>query len=75
MFLPVLDGNVLEFGVLFFFRRREDQGRVGGRILRLVFGDGFEKRLDVANAGYSRPRWTLEAIEGWFTTYLQSHLE
>lgn len=36
----VFDGMVDKFGVFGFFGGGEDEGRVGGGILGLVFGDG-----------------------------------
>ena len=75
MLLAVFDCNVLELCVLFLLRRGEDQRRVGRRILRLVFADGCGEGLDVANVGYSGPPSVLDAINGCFKTYLQSHLD
>lgn len=40
--LAVLDGSVDELGVLGLLGSGEDQGGVGGGILRVVLGDGGE---------------------------------
>jgi hypothetical protein len=42
MLLAVLDGGIDQLRVFFLLRGSEDQGRVGGGILRLVLVDGRE---------------------------------
>jgi hypothetical protein len=40
LFLALLDGSVDQAGILGLLRSSQDQGGVGGSILRLVFANG-----------------------------------
>lgn len=42
MVLAVGDSFIYQLGILFLLRRSEDEGRVGGGILRFVFPNGCE---------------------------------
>lgn len=41
LLLAIFDGNVHQLGILWFLRCGQNQGRIGGGILRLVFPDGL----------------------------------
>jgi hypothetical protein len=42
MSFPILNSRIHQLCILCFLRCGEDEGRVGGSILRLVFGDCYD---------------------------------